>query len=107
MSALVGNAVVAQSGGPTAVINASACGVIQAALDRAAIPRVFGSLNGILGILREELFDLGQEEPGAIEGLRRTPSAALGSCRDKLKNLEDNRADYERILEVFLVLIVL
>ncbi len=101
MSELVGNAVVAQSGGPTAVINSSVCGVIQAALGSAAIPRVLAAHNGILGVLREELFDLGQERPADIEALRRTPSAALGSCRYKLKGLDDSRADYERILEVF------
>jgi 6-phosphofructokinase 1 len=98
---LVGNAVVAQSGGPTAVINASAAGVIQAALAAAGISRILGAHNGILGVLREQLFDLGQEDAATIEGLRRTPSAALGSCRYKLKGLEDSRADYERILEVF------
>jgi len=101
MSELVGNAVVAQSGGPTAVINSSACGVIQAALDSASVGRVFAANNGILGVPREELFDLGQEDPAAIEALRRTPSSALGSCRYKLKSLGENRADYERILEVF------
>jgi len=100
MGRLVGNAAVAQSGGPTAVINASAAGVIQAAL-AADIPHVLGAHNGILGVLREQLFDLGQEDPADIEGLRRTPSAALGSCRYKLKGLQDSRADYERILEVF------
>jgi len=102
MSPLIGNAVIAQSGGPTTVINASAAGAIQAALDSADIPRVFGAVNGILGILKEELFDLGQEDPADIEGLRRTPAAALGSCRYKLRSIEQSRADYERILEVFL-----
>jgi 6-phosphofructokinase 1 len=101
MSRLVGNAVVAQSGGPTAVINASAAGVIQAALANGDIPHVFGAHNGILGVVEEQLFDLGQEDAAAIEGLRRTPSAALGSCRYKLKSLKDSRAEYERILEVF------
>jgi 6-phosphofructokinase len=101
MDRLVGNAAVAQSGGPTAVINASAAGVIQAALASGDIPRVLGAHNGILGVLREQLFDLGQEAPADIEGLRRTPSAALGSCRYKLRSLKDSRADYERLLEVF------
>ena len=102
MSDLKGKAVVAQSGGPTAVINASAAGVIQTAL---ATPDVFtgvyGGLNGILGILQEQLYDLGQEEPAEIDRLRRSPSSALGSCRHKLKSLDESRADYERILEVF------
>ncbi len=102
VSKIRGRAIVAQSGGPTTVINSSACGVIQTVL---AHPETFtglyGSLNGILGVLREELYDLGQETPEAIDRLKRTPSAALGSCRYKLKSLEKDRADYERIVEVF------
>ncbi len=102
MAALKGNAVVAQSGGPTAVINASACGVIQSALARPdTFTGVYGALNGIRGVLFEELYDLGREEPGVIDGLKRTPSAALGSCRYKLKDLNKDRTDYERIVEVF------
>ena len=101
MSKVKGNALVAQSGGPTAVINASACGVIQEALKSERITGVFGAHNGILGVLQEELFDLGAEAPATVEGLRTTPSAALGSCRHKLKKLEQSRADYERVLEVF------
>ena len=101
MSELVGNAVIAQSGGPTAVINASACGAIQWALDSEAIPTILGAHNGILGVLGEELIDLGQVSPAHIEALKCCPSAALGSCRYKLKGLQENRADYERILEVF------
>ncbi len=101
MSKVKGNCLVAQSGGPTAVINASACGVIQQALKSDLIERVCGAYNGILGVLREELFDIGAEEAETIEMLKTTPSSALGSCRHKLKKLEDNRADYERILEVF------
>jgi len=97
-----GRAVVAQSGGPTAVINASAAGVIQTAL---ACPEtftgVYGADNGILGVLTEELYDLGREDPREIDRLSRSPSALLGSCRHKLKSLDDDRADYERILEVF------
>lgn len=102
MAGIKGKAVVAQSGGPTAVINASACGVIQTVQ---ANPEVFtgiyGGLNGILGVLREELYDIGAEDPTEVDRLRRTPSAGLGSCRHKLKSLDDDRADYERILEVF------
>ncbi|MGB2819676.1 MAG: 6-phosphofructokinase [Phycisphaerae bacterium] len=102
MSGLKGKAVVAQSGGPTAVINASACGVIQTAL---AAPEVFtgvyGAMNGILGVLQEELYDLAREDPAEIDRLKRSPSSALGSCRHKLKDLDTSRADYERILEVF------
>ena len=97
-----GKAIVAQSGGPTAVINASACGVIQTALDEGDVfTGVYGALNGILGVLNEEMFDLSLEDPDEIDRLKRTPSSALGSCRHKLKSLESDRADYERILEVF------
>jgi len=102
MGQLKGRAVVAQSGGPTAVINASAAGVIETALAHEAVfTGVYAAYNGILGVLREELFDLGLEDPAEIARLRRSPSAALGSCRYKLKDLTTSRADYERILEVF------
>ncbi len=102
MSTLRGNAVVAQSGGPTAVINASACGVIQEALaNPEAIANVFGANNGILGILQEDLFDLGTESPQTIADLRRTPAAAIGSCRFKLGDLERDLAKYQRLLAVF------
>lgn len=92
-----GNCVVAQSGGPTAVINSSACGVIQEALNSPDITGVYAAHNGILGILSEALFDLGKEDPADIEGLKTTPSAALGSCRYKVKTEED----YAKILSVF------
>jgi 6-phosphofructokinase 1 len=98
---LRGNAVVAQSGGPTAVINASACGVIQEAMQSSAITGIFGANNGILGVLHEDLFDLRGETPETIEGLKWTPSAAIGSCRHKLGDLQKDRAKYERILDVF------
>jgi 6-phosphofructokinase 1 len=94
---LKGNLVVAQSGGPTAVINASVAGVAEEAFKHAdVITGVYGSLHGIEGILYEELIDLGQEDRATIHRLVETPSAALGSCRHKL-----TEADYERILEVF------
>ena len=96
-----GNAIVAQSGGPTAVINSSACGIIQEAMKTDAITGVFAGHNGILGVLNEDIFDLGQEDPDQIELLKSSPSSALGSCRYKLKDLQTSRADYERILEVF------
>src|SRR4051794_28409539 len=99
---LHGNAVVAQSGGPTAVINASACGVIQEALRHPSVmPAIFGATNGILGIVQEDLFDLRSETAETIEGLRRTPSAAIGSCRFKLGDLDRDLAKYRRVLEVF------
>ena len=102
MSRVKGKAMVAQSGGPTAVINASVAGVIQTALaNESVFTGVYGAYNGVLGVLHEELFDLAAEDPRQIELLRRSPSAALGSCRYKLKDMETNRADYERIIEVF------
>ena len=102
MHPIQGRAIVAQSGGPTTAINASAHGVIQTALAHPEVfTGVYGALNGILGVLREELYDIAREDPAAIDGLMRTPSSALGSCRYKLKDLQTDRADYERILEVF------
>jgi 6-phosphofructokinase 1 len=95
------NAIVAQSGGPTAVINSSACGVIQEAMKSGKIGRVIGATNGILGVLKEDLFDISAEESETIEALKQTPAAAIGSCRHKLKSLEDSKADFERILDVF------
>jgi 6-phosphofructokinase 1 len=100
--AIKGKALVAQSGGPTAVINASAAGVIQTAMKNAGtFTGVYAALNGILGVLHEEMFDLAAEDPREIERLKRSPSAALGSCRHKLKDLDKDRADYQRILDVF------
>lgn len=101
MGSLKGNAIVAQSGGPTAVINSSACGVIQEAMKSDAIDRVLGATNGILGVLKEDLFDISAEREETIDALKRTPAAAIGSCRHKLKSLEESRADFERILDVF------
>ncbi|USD20722.1 6-phosphofructokinase [Microbulbifer variabilis] len=96
------NAFYAQSGGVTAVINASACGVIEAARENQdKIGKVYAGLNGILGALREELIDVSQESVEDIAALRHTPSGAFGSCRYKLKSLEENRAEYERLIEVF------
>jgi 6-phosphofructokinase 1 len=84
------------------VINASACGVIQeAARHEGVFTGILGSHNGILGVLHEDLFDLTRESSRTIDDLRRTPASALGSCRYKLKDLDADRADYERILEVF------
>lgn len=102
MSRIKGKVVVAQSGGPTAVINASVAGVAETALaNESVFTGVYGAFNGILGVLQEELFDLGKEDRREISRLKRSPAAALGSCRYKLKDLTGSRADYERILEVF------
>jgi ATP-dependent phosphofructokinase / diphosphate-dependent phosphofructokinase len=94
-----GTLLYAQSGGVTAVINATASAVIQAA--RARKVRVLAARNGILGALREELIDTGKESAATIRGLAHTPGGAFGSCRVKLKSLEADRAKYERLLEVF------
>ena len=96
------NAFYAQSGGVTAVINASACGVIQTARQHSdKIGSVYAGKNGIIGALTEELIDTNQESDEAIAALRHTPAGAFGSCRYKLKSLEENRAEYERLIEVF------
>ncbi len=96
------NAFYAQSGGVTAVINASACGVIETARAHPErIGSVYAGRNGIIGALTEDLIDTGQESDAAIAALRHTPSGAFGSCRYKLKSIEDNRAEYERLVEVF------
>ncbi len=96
------NAFYAQSGGVTAVINASACGVIQTARKhKEKIGKVYAGRNGIIGALTEELIDTSKESARAIEGLRFTPSGAFGSCRFKLKSLDANKREYERLIEVF------
>ena len=96
------NAFYAQSGGVTAVINASACGVIETARKhRNRIGKVFAGRNGIIGALTEELIDTSAESARAIAGLRSTPSGAFGSCRHKLGSYEDNPREYERLIEVF------
>lgn len=91
----------AQSGGVTAVINASACGVIETARKSRQIGKVYAGKNGIIGALREELIDTSKESARAIAALKHTPSGAFGSCRYKLKSLDENRAEYERLIEVF------
>ncbi|KQW74183.1 6-phosphofructokinase [Methylibium sp. Root1272] len=96
------NAFYAQSGGVTAVINASACGVIETARrHKDRIGKVYAGRDGIIGALTEDLIDAGKESATAIAALRSTPSGAFGSCRYKLKSLEANRREYERLIEVF------
>src|SRR5262245_43320863 len=96
------NALYAQSGGVTAVINASACGVIETARKhRNVIGKVYAGRNGIIGALTEELIDTSKESGPAIAALRSTPSGAFGSCRFKLKSLEASKREYERLIEVF------
>jgi 6-phosphofructokinase 1 len=96
------NAFYAQSGGVTAVINASAAGVIETARkNKSKIANVYAGRNGIIGALTEDLIDTGKESASAIAALKHTPAGAFGSCRYKLKSLEENRAQYERLIEVF------
>src|SRR5689334_16261182 len=96
------NAFYAQSGGVTAVINASACGVIETArAHRDRIGKVFAGRDGIIGALTEDLIDTSKESIAAISQLRHTPGGAFGSCRYKLKSLESHRREYQRLIEVF------
>ena len=96
------NAFYAQSGGVTAVINASACGVIETARKYPRrIGKVYAGRHGIIGALTEDLIDTSRESRETISGLKYTPSGAFGSARFKLKSLEQNRAEYERLIEVF------
>lgn len=96
------NAFYAQSGGVTAVINASAAGVIETARQqRGKIGKIYAGRNGIIGALTEDLIDTSKDSLTAIKSLRYTPSGAFGSCRYKLKSLEQNRREYERLIEVF------
>ena len=96
------NAFYAQSGGVTAVINTSAAGVIETARKhKNKIGKVYAGRNGIIGALTEDLIDTSKESAATIKALRHTPSGAFGSCRFKLKSLEENRREYERLIEVF------
>ena len=96
------NAFYAQSGGVTAVLNASACGVIQTARKhRGRIGKVYAGRNGIIGALTEDMIDTNRESARAIAALRHTPGGAFGSARYKLKGLDENRAEYERLIDVF------
>jgi 6-phosphofructokinase len=104
MAELVGNLLVGQSGGPTAVINASLAGVLQEAGKHECIEEIYGGLNGILGILNEELIDINEQKAKTIDGLRHTPAAALGTCRYKIdfkKKPEKAAQDMDRLFEVF------
>jgi len=97
MSELVGNVLVGQSGGPTSVINASVAGIVAEALNHECVEEIYGTLNGVLGILNEDFIDLADESQQQIRALRHTPGAALGTCRYKLRS----QTDFERVLEVF------
>ncbi len=96
------NAFYAQSGGVTAVINATACGVIETARKhKNKIANVYAGRNGIIGALTEDMVNTNRESAATIAALRHTPGGAFGSARYKLKSLEENRAEYERLIEVF------
>lgn len=104
MSILEGNLLVAQSGGPTAVLNASVAGVIQEAGRHAQIGEIYAGRNGIIGVLEEDLLDLNEEMAKSIEALKHTPGAALGTCRYKINFKKDPQSaaqDMERLFEVF------
>ena len=101
MSQLIGACVFGQSGGPTSVINASFYGAVKAALDSESITKVYGAAHGIQGILNDVLYDMGEEDPRELKRLMNTPSSALGSCRYKLKDPDEDETDYIRILEIF------
>ena len=101
MSILKGAAVIGQSGGPSSVINASAYGAIKTALDSDVITNVYGMCNGIRGLLDDNLIDMAKEDPKELELMKHTPSSALGSCRYKLKDPDEDDTDYKTILEMF------
>ena len=98
---LIGACIFGQSGGPTAVINASAYGVIRTALDSDVITKVYGAAYGIQGVLNDELYDMGEEEDYELKLLLNTPSSELGSCRYKMKDPDVDDSDYKKILEIF------
>ncbi len=95
------NAIYAQSGGVTSVINATACAVIETARKSRNINKVYAGKNGVLGILKEELIDTSNEELKEIKKLMHTPGGTFGSCRHKLKDSNENKREYERLIEVF------
>ena len=101
MSQLRGACIIGQSGGPSSAINASAYGAIKTALDSDAITQVLGACNGIKGVLDDNLIDMGKEDPDELALMKYTPSSALGSCRYKLKDPDEDDTDYKRILEIF------
>ena len=101
MNQLKGACIIGQSGGPTSVINASAYGAIKTALENENVTRVLGALNGIRGVLDDNLIDMAKEDPKELALMKHTPSSALGSCRYKLKDPNVDDTDYQRILEIF------
>ncbi len=98
---LIGSCIFGQSGGPTAVINASAYGVIKTALEAPEITKVYGAAHGIRGVLDDKLYVMDEEDPAELKLLLNTPSSELGSCRYKIADPEVDDTDYKRILEIF------
>ena len=98
---LKGSCIIGQSGGPTAVINASAYGVIRTALDSGCVTKVYGAEHGIRGVLDDRLYIMDEEDPAELELLKNTPSSELGSVRYKIADPEKDDTDYKRILEIF------
>lgn len=98
---LVGSCIIGQSGGPSAVINASAYGVIKTALESEFITKVYGANHGIRGVLDDRLMIMDEEDPKELEKMLYTPSSALGSCRYKIADPDVDDTDYRRILEIF------
>ena len=98
---LIGACIFGQSGGPTSVINASAYGVIRAALDAEEITNVYGAAHGIKGVLDDKLYVMEEEDPDELRLLLNTPSSELGSCRYKIADPDVDDTDYKRILEIF------
>lgn len=101
MEPLTGACLIGQSGGPTSVINASALGCIEAALDAPFVTKVYGAAHGIKGVLDDLLYDLTQEDRGELALMRTTPASVLGTCRYKLAAADKDDTDYKRILEIF------
>lgn len=95
------NCVIAQSGGPTSVINSSVMGLLSKNNETRYFDTVYAGINGIEGILKEDFYDLNQLSDAEIQRIKHTPSAALGSCRYKLKNYEDSKEEYKRLFEIF------
>ncbi len=103
MNKLYGNAVIGQSGGPTAAINATLSGVVRGCKNADCIGKIYGAINGVEGVLAERFCDLGERLPDekSLELLEQTPAAALGSCRKKLPKPEDEPATFEKLVEIF------
>jgi len=99
--ALIGAAIIGQSGGPSSVINSSAYGVIKTALENENITKVYGAFHGIKGVLNDQLMIMDEEDPAELANMLHTPSSALGSCRYKIADPDADDTDYKRILEIF------